>query len=80
MAGVLGAMFSRVKLAHIQLPAEPIAGIDTFPITNTMLTGWIAALVVIFLFWRGTTAMKMVALRSSERVSTCGVMLPPPGP
>ncbi|HEY3082894.1 MAG TPA: F0F1 ATP synthase subunit A [Chloroflexota bacterium] len=57
---VVGALFFRVdQPPHIQLPAEPVAGIGSFPITNSMLAGWISTIVVLLLFWRGTAAMRL---------------------
>ncbi len=44
---VVGATQARVKLPHIQIPAEAIAGVGTFPITNTMLAGWISVIVIL---------------------------------
>jgi F-type H+-transporting ATPase subunit a len=57
---VVGALYFRVGQPHIQLPAEPVAGIGSFPITNTMIAGWISTIVVLLLFWRGTAAMRLV--------------------
>lgn len=57
---LVGLLFFPVKVPHIQLPAEPIAHIGGFAITNTMLTGWLATLLVLFLFWRGTAQPAMV--------------------
>src|SRR5688572_24538304 len=53
-------MIAPVKLPHIQLPAEPVAGIGSFPITNTMIAGWISTIILVVLFSRGTAAMKLV--------------------
>lgn len=61
IAGIVaGALIAPVKLPHIQLPAEPVAGIGSFPITNTMIAGWISTIILVFLFSRGTAAMKLV--------------------
>jgi F-type H+-transporting ATPase subunit a len=61
IAGIVaGAMIAPVKLPHIQLPAEPVAGIGSFPITNTMIAGWISTIILVVLFSRGTAAMKLV--------------------
>lgn len=56
----VGAVYGRVRLAHIQLPAEPVMGIGSFPITNTMVAGWMASLLVLFLFWRGSSGQRVV--------------------
>lgn len=56
----VGALFFPVKLAHIQLPAEPIAGFGSFAITNTMLTGWVSTALLVLLFSRATAAVKLV--------------------
>jgi F-type H+-transporting ATPase subunit a len=61
IAGIVaGALLFPVKLPHIQLPAEPVAGIGSFPITNTMIAGWISTIILVILFSRGTAAMKLV--------------------
>lgn len=44
---IVGATQARVKLPHIQIPAEAIAGVGGFPITNTMLAGWISVVVIL---------------------------------
>ena len=61
IAGIVaGALLFPVKLPHIQLPAEPVTGIGSFPITNTMIAGWISTIIIVILFSRGTAAMKLV--------------------
>lgn len=57
---VAGAMIAPVKLGHIQLAAEPIGHLGGFAVTNTMIAGWLSTLVVLFLFWRGTTGQQLV--------------------
>jgi F-type H+-transporting ATPase subunit a len=56
---VVGALLFPVKLPHIQLPAEPVTGIGAFPVTNTMIAGWISTIVLLLLFWRGTALMSL---------------------
>ena len=61
IAGIVaGALLFPVKLPHIQLPAEPVAGVGSFPITNTMIAGWISTIIIVILFWRGTAVMRLV--------------------
>jgi len=55
-----GALAFPVKLAHVQLPAEPIGHIGLFTITNSILAGWISSLVVLWVFWAGTSKATMV--------------------
>ena len=57
---IAGAVFAPVRLAHIQLPAEPVGHIGSFVITNTMTAAVLASLVVLFFFSRGTSSMQMV--------------------
>jgi F-type H+-transporting ATPase subunit a len=60
VAILAGALIAPVKLPHVQLPAEPIGHLGPITITNTMLTGWISSLVVLGLFWAGTSGSKLV--------------------
>jgi F-type H+-transporting ATPase subunit a len=55
-----GALAFPVKLPHVQLPAEPIAHLGAFTVTNSILAGWITSLVVLGLFWAGTRRADMV--------------------
>src|SRR5262249_44276460 len=55
-----GALAFPVKLAHVQLPAEAIGHICPFTITNSILAGWISSLVVLWVFWAGTSRATMV--------------------
>jgi F-type H+-transporting ATPase subunit a len=57
---LVGALLFPVKLPHVQLPAEPIFHLGSFAVTNTMFTGWIASLIVLWLFWAGTRSAQMV--------------------
>jgi F-type H+-transporting ATPase subunit a len=55
-----GALLFPVKLPHVQLPAEPIFHLGSLSVTNTMFTGWIASLIVLWLFWAGTRNAQLV--------------------
>lgn len=57
---VAGALIAPVKLAHIQLAAEPVAHVGGFAVTNTMVAGWLSTLVVLGLFWLGTRNQQLV--------------------
>jgi F-type H+-transporting ATPase subunit a len=56
----VGMLVFPVKLAHIQLPAEPIFHAGSIPVTNTMLAGWVASIFLLVLFWRGTANASLV--------------------
>jgi F-type H+-transporting ATPase subunit a len=60
VATVAGALLFRVSLPHVQLAAEAIGHIGPFTITNTILTGWISSLIVLLVFWAGTSGAAMV--------------------
>jgi F-type H+-transporting ATPase subunit a len=57
---IAGAILFPVQLPHVQLPAEPIGHLGSFTITNTILSGWVASLIVLFLLWRGTASSQMI--------------------
>jgi F-type H+-transporting ATPase subunit a len=57
---IAGAILFPAPLPHVQLPAEAIGHIGPFTLTNTILTGWISSLVLIVLFWAGTSNARLV--------------------
>src|SRR5215213_3365627 len=57
---VAGALLFPVTLPHVQLPAEPIGHLGPLTITNTILTGWISSLLLLGLFWAGTSGAQLV--------------------
>jgi F-type H+-transporting ATPase subunit a len=60
VVALVGAIYFPVTLPHVQLPAEAIGHVGPFTITNTILTGWISSLVVLGLFWAGTSNAQVV--------------------
>jgi F-type H+-transporting ATPase subunit a len=44
----------------VQLPAEPIGHLGSITITNTMLTGWLASLLLLFAFWRAGQSGQLI--------------------
>jgi len=57
---VVGRIVAPVKLGTITLAAEVVGRPGGFPLTNTIIAGWLSTLVVLFLFWRGTTGQQLV--------------------
>lgn len=49
-----------IREPHIQLPAEGIAHISFFTITNTLLASWLTIIVLFVLFFTCTRKMKLV--------------------
>lgn len=55
LALLIGGFFLPVQLPHVQLPAEQVFTIGGFPITNTVVAGWLTTLVLMGLSF---TAMR----------------------
>lgn len=60
VAMIASAILFPVSLPHVQLPAEAIGHVGPVTITNTMLSGWIASLLVLWLFWAGSRNQQLV--------------------
>jgi len=56
---LVGLLFP-VPRPHISVPAEAVFHLGPIPITNTMLASWVTVLVIIGLFYAGTSRMKLV--------------------
>jgi F-type H+-transporting ATPase subunit a len=59
------ALIGRVALplpaiAHIQLPAETVAHLGGFPVTNTLIAAVLASAALLFVFWRAGSAIALV--------------------
>ncbi|MBI4320080.1 MAG: F0F1 ATP synthase subunit A [Chloroflexi bacterium] len=52
-----GGFFFPVKMPHVQLPAEPVAHIGGFTVTNTMTAAWGTIIVLSLLFYFATRKM-----------------------
>ena len=57
---IKGPAHAFLEKPHIALPAEQIASLGSFPITNTLLSSWIATVVLIVLFFLATRRMSLV--------------------
>ena len=64
LLGAIGAAFfgtdSLLDKPHVSLPAEEIASVGFFTITNTLLSSWIATVVLIALFVLATRRISLV--------------------
>lgn len=61
VAGIIaGAIIAPTKLPHIQLAAEPVGHFGDFTLTNTMVAGWLATMVILLLFRLGSSNQQMV--------------------
>ncbi len=52
-----------VGIPHVQLPAEVIFHIGTFPVTNTLIASWITIVVLVGLAWAVTHRMRLIPTR-----------------
>ncbi len=61
---LVGFLFFRGPMSHIQLPAEPIGQIPlpgyTFTLTNTVLAAWFTIVVLVFVSWLATHRLELV--------------------
>ncbi len=55
-----GGMFFPVKMPHVQLPAEPVAHLGFFTLTNTVTAAWASIIVLGLLFYFASRRMQMV--------------------
>ncbi|HUE75250.1 MAG TPA: F0F1 ATP synthase subunit A [Chloroflexota bacterium] len=66
-ATIVGFLFFRVKtVPHIQLPAEIVAFVGGFPITNTMVAAWLTIILLLVLFRLVTANLQMVPGRAQN--------------
>lgn len=52
-----------IETPHIQLPAEAIFHVGSFPITNTLITSWITIIVLVGLSYAVTHRIKLIPSR-----------------
>jgi F-type H+-transporting ATPase subunit a len=57
---VVSSLFFPTPRPHVALPAEAVFHIGSFPIYNTLLSSWIAILVLAAIFYLGTRKMKLI--------------------
>lgn len=60
LALIVAGIFFPVKLAAVEISAKTIATVGGFPITNSMVTGWITLIVLAIFFGLATRSMRLV--------------------
>jgi len=50
----------KVPRPHVALPAEPVAHVGSFSITNTLIASWFTIIVLVGLSYLGTRKMKLI--------------------
>jgi len=60
LALLVAGLFFPVALAPVEIKASTLFTIDGFPISNSLITGWLSILILVILFALGTRAMRLV--------------------
>ena len=55
-----GAILAPVRTVEVSLVAEPLFSVFGVPVTNTMLSSWMATIVLVLLCWLATRSMREV--------------------
>ena len=57
---IVAGLFFPVTLATVEIKASPLFTIAGFPISNSLITGWLSMLILIVLFGLATRSMRLV--------------------
>jgi F-type H+-transporting ATPase subunit a len=57
---IVAGLFFPVTLAPVEIKASPLFTIAGFPISNSLITGWLSMLILIVLFGLATRSMRLV--------------------
>src|SRR5262249_60793171 len=63
LALLVAGLFFPVALAPVEIKASTLFTINGFPISNSLITGWLSILILVILFALGTRAMRLLPTR-----------------